>query len=222
MVDFNKLIDAYLARESYCKKIGRYYPSEIGSCLRKIWYSYKKPKPTDTELIRIFEAGNMLHTFITEVIKSEKNPEVKLLQSEMPVKFQEKDFIISGRVDNLILVEIENKKVLVEIKSCKYLPTDFKKEHAMQLQLYMHFTGIYNGILLYIQKDNLQTTCFDIIYNPEEVREILKRFHSLHLFLVNDKIPEAEAKLDPDKVWMCEKCPWKDECENDKELNKMY
>ena len=43
-INFNKLIDKYLVREYKPKEIGRYYPSEIGSCLRKVWYSYKNPK----------------------------------------------------------------------------------------------------------------------------------------------------------------------------------
>ena len=212
MVDFNKLIDNHLARELSYKKIGRYYPSEIGGCLRKTWYSYKKPRPTDTALVRIFEAGNMLHEFIGEVIKSEKNPEIKLLQAEMPVKLEQKDFTISGRIDNLILVKIENKKFLVEVKSCKFLPHELKKEHEMQLQFYMHASEVYNGILLYIQKDNLQTKWFEIKYNKEEIKKILNRFNDLHLSLTQNKIPEAEAKHNEESIWMCQKCPWKEEC----------
>jgi len=212
MVDFNKLIDNHLARGLSYKKLGRYYPSEIGGCLRKTWYSYKKPKPTGTQLIRIFEAGNMLHTFVEEVIKSEKNPEIKLLQSELPIKFQEKDFIISGRIDDLVLVEIENKKVLVEVKSCKYLPKEFKKVHESQLQLYMHAASVHNGILLYIQKDNLQTVWFNLSYDSEKINKILKRFSRLHSSLIENKIPEAEAKHDSDKDWLCRNCSWKEEC----------
>jgi hypothetical protein len=212
MVDFNKLIDNHLARELSYKRQGRYYPSEIGGCLRKTWYSYKDPRPTDTALIRIFEAGNMLHEFVGNVIKSEKNPDIELIQSELPIKVEQKDFIISGRIDNLILVKIENKKFLVEVKSCKFLPKELKKEHEMQVQLYMHASEVYNGILLYVQKDNLQTKWFDIEYNKEAIEKILKRFQSLHSSLTENKIPEAEAKHSEDTSWMCQKCPWKPEC----------
>ena len=212
MVDFNKLIDSHLSRGHSYKKIGRYYPSEIGGCLRKTWYSYKDPKPIDTSLIRIFEAGNMLHEFVAEVIKSEKNPEIELLQTEMPVKLEHRDFLISGRIDNLILVKIENKKVLVEVKSCKYLPRELKKEHEMQLQLYMHASKVYDGILLYVQKDNLQTKWFNISYNKEKITKILERFQSLHLSLTENKIPEAEAKHDEEMAWLCDRCPWQEKC----------
>lgn len=212
MIDFNKLIDNHLEREISHKQIGRYYPSEIGGCLRKTWYSYKQPKPTETKLMRIFHAGDMLHEFIEEVITSEKNPEVELLEAEFPIKIQEKDFTISGRIDSIILAKIENRKVLIEIKSCKYLPKEFRTEHEMQLQLYMHATQISDGIILYVQKDNLQTIWFDILYNEKKVKEILKRFQNLHSSLTQDKIPEAEAKHDEEMLWLCEKCPWKNEC----------
>ena len=212
MVDFNKLIDNHLARETYPKKIGRYYPSEIGSCLRKTWYSYKQPKPTDTALIRIFEAGNLLHEFIEDVIKSEKNPEVELLQREVPVKVKTKDFIISGRIDNLMLAKIENKVFLVEVKSCKYLPKELRKEHEMQLQLYLKAAEVPDGMLLYIQKDNLETKWFDVSYDEDKAEKILKRFNLLHKYLIKENLPEAEAKHDEDKKWMCDKCPWQEEC----------
>lgn len=212
MVDFNKLIDTHLAREVSKKNIGRYYPSEIGSCLRKTWYSYKEPKPTDTRLIRIFEAGNMLHEFIEEVLESEKNPEIELLKREMPIKLEHENFTISGRVDNLILAKIENKKFLIEVKSCKYLPKEFRKEHEMQLQLYMKATDIHNGILLYVQKDNLETASFEIPYDEKKSEKIIERFRALHEHLTEDKIPEAEAKQSEDTIWMCDKCPWKQQC----------
>jgi len=153
-INFNKLIDNYLVREYKPKEIGRYYPSEIGSCLRKVWYSYKNPKEAESDLIKIFEAGNILHDFVVEVIRSEKNPDVDLLKWEFSVKMQMPDFVISGRVDDLMLIKISNKQVLVEVKSTKSIKyTEEPREaHIMQLMFYMHATGIHNGLLLYIKK----------------------------------------------------------------------
>ena len=216
MVDFNNLIDNYLEREYKAKSVGRYYPSEVGGCLRKTWFSYKQPKETDVALMRIFEAGNMLHEFVTDVIRSEKNPEVELLEAEMPIKIEKKDFIISGRIDNLMLLRVKKEKLLVEVKSTKYLPKEARKEHEMQLQLYMHAINVHNGIVLYIQKDNLQTKWFDVKYSKEEVEMIIERFGKLHLALTKNKIPEAEAKLDEEKNWMCDYCAWKSECDREK------
>jgi len=76
----------------------------------------------------------------------------------------------------------------------------------------MHATKVYDGILLYVQKDNLQTKWFEIEYDDKKIQKILKRFQSLHLSLKENSIPEAEAKHDPDKSWLCERCLWKEEC----------
>ena len=215
MIDFNKLIDNYLVREYKPKEMGRYYPSEIASCMRKTWFSYKIPKKTDAKLLRIFESGNMLHEFITETIKSEKNDNVELIKSELPIKIEEKDFVVSGRIDNLVLVKIDNKLALIEVKSAKFLPKEHRKEHEAQLQLYMKALGVKEGIILYIQKDNLEVKSFDIEYNKNKADKIMKRFEELHKSLVQNKIPSPEAKLDSDLSWMCEYCNYREECERE-------
>lgn len=218
MIDFDKLIDSHLEREHKPKEIGRYYPSEAGGCLRKTWFSYKVPRQTDAKLMRIFEAGNMLHEFITQVLKSEKNKEVQLIASEMPIKIEGKDFVISGRIDNLVLVKIceknECKQVLVEVKSTKFLPKDKKEENEMQLQLYMRALGVNDGMILYIQKDNLETRAFNIKHDRKKSDKIIARFASIHQALIQDKMPEAEAKKNASKGWMCDYCAWKSECDS--------
>jgi len=213
-INFNKLIDKYLVREYKPKEIGRYYPSEIGSCLRKVWYSYKNPKEAESDLIKIFEAGNILHDFVVEVIRSEKNPDVDLLKWEFSVKMQMPDFVISGRVDDLMLVKMSNKQVLVEVKSTKSIKytEEPRGAHIMQLMFYMHATGIHNGLLLYIEKNTLQTKWFDIKYNEGEAKKIEERFTKLHERLTKNKLPAAEAKISGES-WMCRFCDYADECE---------
>ncbi|MBI3190501.1 hypothetical protein HYZ41_02235 [archaeon] len=103
MIDFDHMIDNYLKKEHRPKGMGRYYPSEIGLCMRKTWYSYKFPQETQPDLIKVFEVGNIMHDFVVQVLKSEKNPEVELIKSEFPFHHQVDDFVISGRIDNLIL-----------------------------------------------------------------------------------------------------------------------
>ncbi len=213
MIDFNELIDKYLAREFRPKKTGRYYPSEIGYCIRKIFYSHKMPRATEAELLRIFEAGNKIHEFITDVLKSEKTPEVKFIDCERPIEIVGKDFVIAGRTDDIIVVKLDNEEHIVEVKSTKRLREEPQKSHIAQLQLYMHATGIQKSILLYVQKDNLQSNYFELEYNKKEIEKIMKRFEKLHYFIKNNVLPEAEAKLDLDTKWLCRYCPWQTECE---------
>lgn len=215
MIDFNRMIDNYLKREHKPKGIGRYYPSEIGTCLRKIWYSYKYPMEVKPDLLKIFEVGNILHDFVVEVLKSEKNPEVELLKSEFSFQEEIEDFTVSGRVDNLILLKLSGKSVLVEVKSItdiKYV-NEPNPHHIMQLQYYMHTTGVHNGILLYVDKKNLQSKVFSVEYNEKEAEDIINRFQKLHKHLTADIIPNPESREQPGrKLWMCRYCEYRERC----------
>ncbi|NIO23185.1 MAG: Dna2/Cas4 domain-containing protein [Candidatus Aenigmarchaeota archaeon] len=214
MIDFEKLIDSHLNREFRPKDIGRYYPSEIGNCLRKVWFSYKKPKEVDKEKLKIFQVGLMLHDFISEVLRSEKTPDVRLIQSEVPFRLNFPEFSVSGRVDDVLIVERDNRKLLVEVKSTKLLSMvrEPSLPHVMQIQLYMHALKIPDGMILYVEKPSLKTIQYEIKYDPELVKRILERFHNLHSSLKSEKIPDPEAKLTKEMEWMCRYCEYVEEC----------
>ena len=214
MIDFEKLIDSHLNREFRPKTIGRYYPSEIGNCLRKVWFTYKKPKEMDKEKLKVFQVGLMLHDFISDVLRSEKTPDVRLIQSEVPFKLNFPEFSVSGRVDDVLVVEKDQKKLLVEVKSTKLL--SMAKEpslpHTMQIQLYMHALRIPDGLILYVEKPSLKTVQYEVRYDPELVKQILERFQNLHSSLKNEKIPGPEAKQKKEMEWMCKYCEYVEEC----------
>ena len=214
MIDFDEMIHNFLKRELSEKKIGKYYPSECGSCIRKSWYSYKIPKEVDKELTGVFQAGNMVHEFIVDVLKSEKNPHVNLLGSEVPFKIDIDGLVVSGRIDNIIRVEVDKKVYLVEVKSASALKFLDKpsESHIMQLQLYMHKQKIHDGLVLYIEKNTLKTKVFDVKYDFNIVEEAVNRFRVLHNFLVSEKLPDPEARIEKDMNWQCKKCNYKEEC----------
>lgn len=216
MIDFNDLISNYLKRELKEKQIGKYYPSEAGSCLRKLFYSYKIPKLINQELIKIFEVGNLLHEFITKVIESEKNPHVELLEREVPFKLEINNIIISGRIDNIILLKINGIIYIVEIKSTSSLKhtENPNLSSILQLQLYMHFKKIHNGLILYIEKNTLKTKTFEVKYDQEQAQLAIDRLLAIHSHLTNNKLPEPEAKLDEEMLWQCKFCDYQEECGN--------
>lgn len=215
MVDFNKLIEAHLFRELRRKEIGKYYPSEIGNCLRKVFYSYRFPQPVDPQLVKILEVGNLLHHFMAEVLRSEKQKDVKLLESELPIKIETADFKVSGRIDDLLLIMESGKKLLVEIKSTANLKfvNGPSPQHVMQLQLYMQATGVHNGALVYIEKATLQSKSFEVPYDEIAAAEALRRFEILHKHLKEGKTPPPEARLKwEDMGWMCKRCDFRERC----------
>jgi CRISPR/Cas system-associated exonuclease Cas4 (RecB family) len=214
MIDFDKLFDDFVFREHKPKTIGRYYPSEVGTCIRKLYYSYKYPKQIRPDLLKIFEMGDILHDFVVQVLRSGKNKDIELLKWEVPVKIDFEDFQVSGRVDDLLMIKHNGKSVLVEVKSCSFLgyvkiP---QRHHVMQLQLYMHGTGVHNGILLYIEKNDLKTKVFTIDFDEVIVKEAIDRFRELHESLITNTIPIAEAKHNGDIKWMCKGCEYAEKC----------
>ncbi len=218
MFDFNVLIENHLAREFKPKTMGRYYPSEIGKCLRDVWYSYKFPQPTPAEKVKIFEAGNIMHHFVAEVMRSEKNQHVKLLDNELPFQLQIRDFTVSGRIDDLLLVLADNRRLLVEVKSVSRL--DFTNEpqpqHLIQLQLYLYALrkshNVDAGALLYIEKNTLQAKTFNIQFDERLAAEALDRFSKLHNFLSSSQLPPPEARLRNEIGWMCRHCDYRERC----------
>ena len=215
MIDFDEMIDNHLFREFRPKKEGRYFPSEIGTCLRKIWYSYKYPQEVKADLLKIFHVGNMMHDFVADVLRSEKNPDVELLKAEMPLKIEMDDIVIAGRVDDLLLLKAHGKNILVEVKSARTIKFQEKpsRHHVMQLQLYMHASNVHSGIVLYLDKTTLQSRVFTIPYDETMVSLILDRFRNLHKFVVKNELPTAEAKGDNEMSWVCRFCEYRDKCD---------
>ncbi|MFH1631108.1 MAG: PD-(D/E)XK nuclease family protein [Candidatus Aenigmatarchaeota archaeon] len=221
MIDFNKMIDNHLAKDKRPKQAGRYYPSEIGTCMRKTWYSYKFPLDITPALMKIFELGNILHDFVVEVLKSDKNPNIELLRAEMPLKMEFDEFIVSGRIDDLLLIKDRGQQILVEVKSCKNIKfvNGPQKHHAMQLQFYMHASGVHNGVLLYIDKTTLQSKVFPVAYEDLNAKMIEKRFTILHEHVRDNILPLPEAKMNTIDGWLCNFCEYKNKCDQNKGID---
>lgn len=214
MINFGEMIDNHLEREKNEKEVGKYYPSNAGMCMRKTWFSYKQPRKKDSDLLKIFEVGNMLHSFVAEVLESDENPKLELLENERSFRERIDDFQILGRIDNVILTE-DGERAVVEVKSIKDIK--YAKEpsnhHELQLQIYMHFAEIENGILVYVDKTNLKTKVFELPYEKEKAFKALGRIRKLHKKLEEDKLPSAEGRNSEEKGWMCKYCEYKDLCE---------
>ncbi|MBS3144334.1 Dna2/Cas4 domain-containing protein [Candidatus Woesearchaeota archaeon] len=217
MINFDDMVDRFLQSEIRIRSIGRYYPSEVGQCMRKTWYTFRNPKPVDKELKKVFEAGNRLHEFVADVFKSDKVEEVELVEKEVPFELVFDDFTISGRIDDLIRVKIGSREALVEVKSTKDLRymEEASESHIMQLQLYLHARKVKEGILLYLEKNTLKSKTFHVVYDENVFNQVIERFRLLHKKLIDGKLPLPESRLDQDKRWMCRSCQYAEDCFRD-------
>ncbi len=216
-VDFNKLIEKHLERDSsHQKRIGSYYPSEAGNCMRKAWYSYKYPQPTDPKKGKYFFLGNMLHDFMAEVLENPKNSEVKLLEKEVSLKIAQPNFVVSGRLDDIFMLTADGRKFILEVKSTGSRLEQMNQPqdgHVMQLQLYMHAHSVVKeGIILYLDKTSLESKWFQVKYDPAVADGVIARFSVLDGKLKSGELPEPEAKRKPEWAWMCKYCEYYKRC----------
>jgi CRISPR-associated exonuclease Cas4 len=238
-----KMISEYITKKRNPKTIGRYYPSEIGYCLRKNYYSYFIETNYDDETRRIFEVGNILHSFIYSVFKNNKNHngEIEYVQNEKAFisayDFRDttfeggwQSFLISGRADDILLInnreDGKEDKYVVEVKTVKdlFYINEPSYPHKLQLQYYLRILSAENknikGILLYIQKDNLDIKTFELKFDKETYIEIIHRVKQLDSYLKKLELPPKEAANDSNMKWQCGFCQYAKQCAADENSGK--
>ncbi len=215
-IDVGEIIDEYLNEESRPKKVGAYYPSEIGMCIRRSYYSYVLPKPTERAALRIFALGNNVHSFLAAALKDSK--EFSLVEEEKPIKIEYNEdgasFTIYGRIDDYVVTRATNKKIIIEAKSVGDISRveEPDPKHVMQIMLYLNAEQADYGLLVYADKKNLAIRQFRVDYDNGLHKKTMTRFKDLDYHLKNKKLPPAEYYFDTKKVWECKYCPYFNEC----------
>jgi len=183
-----------------------FYVTDAGKCPRQIYFSLKgyPRKEPDPRLLRIFEHGDHTHMRIMSVLFSLGL--VKACEVEIP-----KNDLLHGRADAII--SIDGIPYVVEIKSVNAFK--FKNEipepdHIKQLQLYLHFFKIKEGILLYENKDTQELKEFIIKYDEETVKELLKFFSELKKNVEESRVPDIPPNIEDRR---CQFCPYLEVCE---------
>ena len=221
-IDFNEIVNRDLTEKRQRNKKNRVegiHASSIGSCLRKQWYEIKCPIEHPNDTLRIFQIGNMLHDYMTELLH--KSKDVASIRSEQPIKIllEPPGCVIHGTYDDLVTFK-DGRTILVDEKSAKNLfyITKPKKDHLMQLMLYMKVMGVENGQISYISKNTFQIKDFAVKFDEVLYREAVERAKKLHYFLMESVLPPAEAKEKKEMSWLCNYCLHKLLC--DKNLRK--
>ncbi len=216
-VDVGAIIDSYLEEEKERpKRTGAYFPSEIGACIRRSYYSYLYPQPTAPSALRIFALGNELHAFIAEALKASE--EFSRVEDEKPIRIdyadEETNFSIFGRIDDYVVTKKDNKTILIEAKSVGDVNkvNEPEKKHVMQLMLYLKAEAADYGLLVYADKKNLQIRQFKVSFSEQAYAKIIERFKDLDFHLKNKKLPPAEYYFNEELVWQCKYCPYYDRC----------
>jgi CRISPR/Cas system-associated exonuclease Cas4 (RecB family) len=218
MKDFiDNLIKEFLGKRIRERKEGIIFPSEIGYCLRRLYYLYKKPKEISFETLKLFESGNIVHGWFVNVLYSSYQKDlIASFNYEQKLEYIENDLKICGRFDDIILIKIGEEKKLIEVKSAKGvdLIDKPKDHHYLQVNFYMKMLNMNKAYIVYISRTNLDMKVFEVSYSEEKFKELIKRAKFLNEHIKNNKLPFQEARLN-NSAWQCRWCEYKNECDRD-------
>jgi len=161
-------------QEYYKVKDGFYHASECGQCLRFIYLSRIKPIEDNPELKKIYLIGNIFHDFFEKELFKDYTCEKKII-------YINPDFQIVGKADAF------NDQEVLDFKTCKNVRYIFepKKEHIIQLNIYMKILGLKQGRIIFIDKNDLKIKEFEVEYDEELFKETINK-----LKFINKKLKE--------------------------------
>jgi len=225
-----ELIDKYYEDRREERNQEHFYISDAGKCQRVVYFSMKgyPRKEKEARVLRIFDRGDITHQRLMRALFGISK--IRVIASEIDMPSKE---IIHGRADAII--SIEDKLYVVDFKSMN----DFKFQkmevpepsHQQQLQLYMHYFKVPQGIILYENKNTQALKEFELKYNYKLCKKIISDFESLkEQYLDQDIVPPIPLELKKAREgannnegkfpWECNYCDFRKECDKVEEGTK--
>jgi len=133
---------------------------------------------------------------------------------------EEPEVLYEGPDNDIMIVELKS------IKSKKYAQllrdNSPKKEHEMQLQLYMEETGIKAGLIVYENKDTQAMKEFIVNYDPDIVAAVNTQINLVCEHIDRGELPPREYSQSDGECFWCKykQYCWKDEDALD--LHKLF
>lgn len=224
--------------KEYKEQEVNFAPSYINACKRQIYYKKLKIQPSnliETHAYIKFAMGDSVHEKIQSILFNmgywQEGEDWK------EIIWQDLKWIY--RIDAKL--KIDDNLYICEIKSSyfsgnKAIEHEAKKEHILQLMMYMVFENIEHGIILYIGRDN--GLMYEYHYSLEALKEKYSNFMTNKLKELKDLKEKIENKIVPDRDfeivlknnngdikdyfqkdnikhksdWQCSYCQWKDLC----------
>lgn len=144
-----------------------------------LMYKQAQGENVPQNLIRIFEEGNAIHEkwqrlFIRGGLCKAEDCDFSKFYEQYEVGYTP-DAIITYK----------GKKYVVEIKSVntyQFMKMTSHPTASKQVQMYMHFSGIHDGIILCEDKNTQQFKVFIVKYNPDVVQKYLERLEAVQYY----------------------------------------
>ncbi|MBI2625220.1 MAG: PD-(D/E)XK nuclease family protein [Candidatus Nealsonbacteria bacterium] len=201
------ILDKFYLDRQRDREQQHFYITDAGKCGRAIFFKFKNvPRAAmEPHILRMFDRGDYLQMQILNALFSTG----VVRASEVVIPPQQ---LISGRADAIIT--LNNELYVVDFKSMNSMIfrtlEKAKEENINQLQLYLHYFKIPKGILLYINKDNLELKEFVIQYDPKLVKSLLEDLEVLKSKIDSNVVPDRLE--DYPENWQCMYCQFKEIC----------
>jgi len=229
MIDIEKIIGDQLIKENEShnreRQVGEYYCTDLGNCIRKTWYKYQgieleeADREEEVRMLKVFERGNLLHEWITDRLRMHVDQIGGTLRDEVSIVMPDlrEDFVIRGRIDNLITTD--DGYEIIEVKTTARIPSPRGRKtmpmphHVAQVMPYLMFSPSAKAGILYLEPNTLKTAFFEVKRDKFALQDLWRKANDLHQALLNNILPDAEAKLKKDEEWQCKYCEFSGLCD---------
>ncbi|MBC7220064.1 PD-(D/E)XK nuclease family protein [Candidatus Bipolaricaulota bacterium] len=209
-------LDQYFQREERSWPRDYFYVSEVGKCPRQIYYAIKGfPRPPlDGLTARKLAVGDDAHRRLVQALYGMGI----VVAAEAPIP---PGNLFHGRCD--VIVSLDGKNYVVEIKtahpySFDQMTSGPRRDHYLQLQLYLHYFGIPQGIVLAENKATQELREFVVPLDKEEVSRVIHAFERLQrTIFVEGRLPPLPGQEEK-RDWefdQCRYCPYVPFCSED-------
>jgi len=184
-------------------------------CDRFKYYEVVEPADINPTLRSIFFMGSSIHEIVKRFLNSVafSNPRLKIQEFEKEFLYTYKGVNFKGSIDTIL--NLENIDYVLEIKSIHpsvfhsaELPFD---SHVVQTNLYMGYSNIHNGLIIYVNKTNFSTRTFSVPFDEKLFIQTLDNALILIDQIKNKQIPIFNILFNPNK-FPCRDCQYIQRC----------
>lgn len=165
-------------------------PSEVHGCPRALWYSrkgYIKSLPS-VRGARRMHMGTVIHEYVDSLLA-----ESDILESaEVLVGGDDLEIPIVGAYDAILFHTKDKEKILVLAEFKSKSDSDYYKvmphpSHVIQWNLYAYLTGVEEGFIWYMNKNDQKYETYDLTVDYAIRDELLTKLRDVQKYVDNDE-----------------------------------
>ena len=197
----------------WAPQIGRYHASDMGKCVRSIYYKHVYGSKTNPGSYSNFHLGNRIEYIAQEALAHYFG--WHYVKNSFRIRLDYRDFEIVGETDLLLLnnnFELETMFEIKSIKSLGYVRRKANDNNIMQVHAYMKALKLNYCYIVYIQKSDMDVIGHLIEFDDQLYEEGLERLNLLHSCLVEENPPDPVPYMDRECGW----CSYRPVCPGSK------